>query len=176
MPRKRKTRPKSSVDDYAVGYRRPPAHTRFQPGQSGNAKGRPAGSANLATLIAKALAEKVPVTEGGRRRTISKGEAIAKQVVNKAASGDLRALRLLVPSQNALASGSRQTEPNTQTDASAPSPPTPSIDFSKLTTAELRTIYEAALILEGREKERPPSPLPPGDPDDEPGQENMKLK
>jgi hypothetical protein len=37
--------------DYAVGYRRPPLHSRFQPGVSGNPPGRPKGAANLKTLM-----------------------------------------------------------------------------------------------------------------------------
>ncbi len=28
-------------DDYEVGYRKPPKHSRFKPGQSGNPRGRP---------------------------------------------------------------------------------------------------------------------------------------
>ena len=36
-------------DDGQVGYRKPPVHTRFKPGQSGNPKGRPKGPRNLAT-------------------------------------------------------------------------------------------------------------------------------
>jgi hypothetical protein len=35
------------------------------------------------------------VQESGRRRSITKREAIAKQLVNKAASGDLRASKML---------------------------------------------------------------------------------
>lgn len=31
----------SSPADYQVGYRKPPKHTRFKPGQSGNDRGRP---------------------------------------------------------------------------------------------------------------------------------------
>ena len=39
--------------DYATNYRKPPLHTRFEKGQSGNPRGRPAK--NLATLLAAAL-------------------------------------------------------------------------------------------------------------------------
>jgi hypothetical protein len=71
--------------DYAVGYGKLPQHRLCQPGQSGNPKGRPKGSMNLGTCMARALAKKVAVTEGGQRRVITKAEAIAKQIVNGAA-------------------------------------------------------------------------------------------
>lgn len=35
--------------DYSVGKGKPPKHTQFKPGQSGNPKGRPKGSNNLKT-------------------------------------------------------------------------------------------------------------------------------
>jgi hypothetical protein len=78
------------------GYGRPPEATRFRKGQSGNRKGRPKGSLNVATVLVKALREKVVITENGRRRTVTKLEAAAKQLANKAASGELRALRLSI--------------------------------------------------------------------------------
>ena len=71
-----------------VGYRKPPANSRFRPGQSGNPKGRPKGSLNIATVLMKTLREKVVINENGRRKTITKFEASVKQLVNKAASGD----------------------------------------------------------------------------------------
>jgi replication-associated recombination protein RarA len=42
------------------------------------------------------LQEKVVINENGVRKTVTKLEAAIKQLVNNAASGDLRALRLLV--------------------------------------------------------------------------------
>jgi hypothetical protein len=78
-----------------VGYRNPPELTRFKPGQSGNPKGRPKGSLNMATVLERALREKVIVNENGRRKIITKLEASIKQLVNKAAAGDLRALQQL---------------------------------------------------------------------------------
>ena len=35
---------------YQVGYCRPPLHSRFKPGQSGNPKGRPRQSRNMRTI------------------------------------------------------------------------------------------------------------------------------
>ena len=78
-----------------IGYCSPPQATRFQKGVSGNPKGRPKGSLNVATTLTKALREKIVINEHGRRRRITKLEAAVKQLVNKAAGGDLRAVRHL---------------------------------------------------------------------------------
>ena len=143
---------------------RPPTHSRFKPGQSGNPGGRPKGSVNLGSLLAKALNEKVTVTEGGRRRTISKGEVSIKQLVNKAAGGDLRSMRLVLEMDKAHGAGSRHMTASVAADALA-GPQHPRIDLSKKTKRELGVLYEAALIIEGKQ-ERPPPPMPPGDPEE----------
>jgi uncharacterized protein (UPF0216 family) len=96
--------------DYEVGYGKPPRHTRFRKGQSGNPRGRPRGSKNLKTLLSEALNEPVIVTEEGGRRKITKREAIITQLVNRSASADFRAIKILldmvrdIESQTELAS------------------------------------------------------------------------
>lgn len=95
----RGTMPKKRDTHYQVGYGRPPLSTQFKKGQSGNPKGRPQGSKNATTLLKEALSEQVIVTENGRRRTITKKEAIVMQIVNKAASGDHRSIQLLLLNQ-----------------------------------------------------------------------------
>ena len=82
--------------DYEVGYGRPPRHTRFEPGRSGNPRGRPNRSKNLATLLSEALREPAIVTENGRRRKVSKRQAVIKQLVNRSARGDLKAMQMLL--------------------------------------------------------------------------------
>jgi hypothetical protein len=78
---------------HSVGYGSPPKATRFKKGISGNPKGRPKGSLNVATLFIKTLREKVVINEHGKRKKVTKLEAALKQLSNKAASGDLRAIR-----------------------------------------------------------------------------------
>ncbi len=80
--------------DYDVGYGKPPEHSRFKKGQSGNPRGRAKGSKNLATVLSETLDETVTVTENGRRRKISKREALAKQLVNRAAQGDAKTIQI----------------------------------------------------------------------------------
>jgi hypothetical protein len=80
----------------SVGYATPPEATRFRKGVSGNPRGRPRGSLNVATVFTKTLRERVVINENGQRKTVTKLEAALKQMVNKAASGDIRALRELL--------------------------------------------------------------------------------
>ena len=94
--------------EYTIGKGKPPQHTRFKKGQSGNPMGRRKESKNLATLLGKALNERVTVTENGKRRTITKREAMLKQLANKAASGDLRSTKLvLLPADTMDVSGEK---------------------------------------------------------------------
>ena len=81
--------------DGQVGYGNPPEHTRFKKGKSGNPRGRPKGALNIATVLERALRDKVVINENGVRKTVTKLEAAVKQLVNKAASGDLAAMRQL---------------------------------------------------------------------------------
>jgi hypothetical protein len=94
--------------DYEVGYGKPPRHTRFKKGQSGNPRGRPKGSKNLPTLLSEALNEPVVVAENGRRRKITMRQAIIKQLVKRSATADLRAMKILLDMVRDLES---QTEP-----------------------------------------------------------------
>ena len=88
--------PPDDERDYEVGYGRPPRHTRFEPGRSGNPRGRPGGSKNLSTLLSEALKEPVIVVENGRRRKIAKRQAIVTQLVNRSAKADLKAIQILL--------------------------------------------------------------------------------
>jgi hypothetical protein len=81
-----------SDSDYRVGPGRPPKNSQFKKGQSGNRKGRPKGSVNIAALIRRMLRQRVTIQENGRRKVISIAEAIAKRFVNNAMMGDFRAL------------------------------------------------------------------------------------
>jgi hypothetical protein len=91
---KKGTKPPNS-NHASVGYCHPPERTRFKKGQSGNPNGRPKGSLNIATVLERTLREKVIIKENDRPRTVTKLEAALKQLIDKATSGELKALQLL---------------------------------------------------------------------------------
>jgi hypothetical protein len=84
--------------DYEVGYGKPPKHTRFKPGQSGNPSGRPKGVANLRTDVEKVLGQEITVLEGGRSVKLQAQELLVRAIVNRGLKGNhqaaLKALEL----------------------------------------------------------------------------------
>ena len=82
------------ADDYEIGFRKPPQHTRFPPGKSGNPNGRPKGSKNFKTDLAEELGEPVLLREGNREMRVTKQRALVKSIVARAIKGDQRAATL----------------------------------------------------------------------------------
>ena len=96
--RRRKTKASSGANGgrYAVGYGKPPLHSRFRAGQSGNPAGRRKGVRNLVTDVKRTLATPVTVREGGRTRKKSTQDAILMVLRQKALHGDARSLDRLL--------------------------------------------------------------------------------
>jgi hypothetical protein len=86
---------KSKDPKYSVGYKKPPHHTQFKPGQSGNPKGRPKKDDTVADIIRRAIRTPVPIIKDGKRLKISILEAMVMQQLTKAASGDAKAAALI---------------------------------------------------------------------------------
>jgi hypothetical protein len=80
--------------DDKTGYGKPPKHTQFKPGQSGNPAGRPKGTKNLKTDLEEELGEMIVVREGGNPKTVSKQRAMVKSLTAKAVHGDARAMAI----------------------------------------------------------------------------------
>ena len=100
----------ANPEEYVVGYAKPPLHTRFVKGQSGNPRGRPKGSRNLATVLEQELNAPVTINENGERKTITKLEAAIKQLVNKTVNGDTRALQQLLGLYRVLDASASEAE------------------------------------------------------------------
>jgi hypothetical protein len=100
VPRDKRQAAQKSSTGYAVGYRRPPMGTRFQPGQSGNPKGRPKGVRNTASLAHDALEQTILVEEKQTKRKMTVRELAYRQVAEKAMSGDIKALNYLLAREN----------------------------------------------------------------------------
>lgn len=83
--------------DNEYGYGKPPKHSQFKPGQSGNKKGRPKGSKNTYILLNDVLNQKINIKENGKDLKISKKTAMIMQLVNKGVKGDIKAISTLLP-------------------------------------------------------------------------------
>ena len=97
--------------DYEVGYGRPPSHTRFQKGRSGNPRGRPKGARNFGTELQEALGQTVLVREGGVARRVTRRGAVVLSLLAKALKGDVRAAALLISAEQ-RADAAKQGEPD----------------------------------------------------------------
>ena len=85
-----------SKTDYSIGYKKPPKANQFKPGQSGNPKGRPEGSKNLATDLMEELKQIIIVKESGEPLKITKQRALVKSLSAKALNGNVPAINTLL--------------------------------------------------------------------------------
>ena len=83
------------IEDYEVGYGKPPKTGRFKKGVSGNPSGRPKKPSDFEAKLLRELNSPLTISENGKRKVITKDEGIAKQVVNKALSGHVPSMRLV---------------------------------------------------------------------------------
>ena len=79
--------PAETGPDYDVGYGRPPKHTRFRKGQSGNLRGRPKGRLNATEALNRELDQMITVREGGKTIRMTKREAMIKRLAADAMAG-----------------------------------------------------------------------------------------
>jgi Family of unknown function (DUF5681) len=89
-------RTRSANDAYPVGYRRPPLHTRFKPGESGNRKGRPPRQRNVRTVLEEMLNQRITVRDGNGTRSLTKLDGVFLTMVNGALKGNPKDLAALI--------------------------------------------------------------------------------
>ena len=84
-------------EDDRVGYRRPPKHSRFKPGQSGNPKGRQKGTRGLKTDLGAALSARQTIQINKQPVTASRQSLMLTTLTARAAAGDVKAANILLP-------------------------------------------------------------------------------
>jgi len=77
-------------------------HTRFQPGQSGNPKGRRKGQRNVHTVVTETLNQRIRIREGDRTRSLTKLDGWILTMVSAALKGDAKAHASLITLMRSL--------------------------------------------------------------------------
>ena len=83
-----KSRGNGGSQNSAVGYGRPPIASRFKPGTSGNARGRPKGSINLKTQVEQAMTASISIQVGAKTKRVSRIAGVVLRQLQKALMGD----------------------------------------------------------------------------------------
>ena len=80
------------MSKYEVGYKKPPKHTQFPKGKSGNPKGRPKGAKSPTGL--EVFDQMVTVIQNGKPKKITAIDAVFTQLLMDAMKGDPKARKL----------------------------------------------------------------------------------
>ena len=112
----------ASETSYAVGYRKPPAHSQFKPGESGNPKGRKKDAKGMKTLAKQMLTERISVHTAGGTKKMTRMDALLHKMVELGMKGNPRMLLGLIQlyeksvSENLPSEAEQSSLPLTQTD------------------------------------------------------------
>ena len=98
-------RANGSGREYDVGYRKPPKHKQFKPGQSGNPRGRPKGSKNESTILHGILHRTIKIQDGGRSRQVTILEAMLTRFAQDSLKGNVKSAAFLLNRYGTLVSG-----------------------------------------------------------------------
>jgi len=82
-------------DDDEVGYGKPPKSGQFKKGISGNPSGRPKKQSDFLSALLREANSEVTITEKGKRKVVKMIDVVAKQVMTKAATGNIQSQHLL---------------------------------------------------------------------------------
>ncbi len=72
---------------------KPPRSTRFQPGQSGNPRGRPKTTVDFATIYHEVSDEQILTTSNGKRKKVCATKLMLLRLRQSAVNGDLGAIK-----------------------------------------------------------------------------------
>ena len=96
MGKRRTSSQVENTGDYEVGYKKPPRHTQFQKGKSGNKGGRPKRSVDVKASVTKMLSDPVLVRIDGKAKKMSTLDASLVTLKANMLKGDLKALLALI--------------------------------------------------------------------------------
>ena len=82
--------------EYKIGRGKPPAHTRFKKGQSGNPKGRPTGVSNIKTLLNANLGKTMVIRENGEAQEVTGADAVVLKMMQLCMAGDRNACTYII--------------------------------------------------------------------------------
>jgi hypothetical protein len=97
--------------EYDIGYGKPPKASQFPKGQSGNSRGRPKQEASITAVFRKISKQKVRTNGKDGPQCMTKLEASITQLMNKAATGDLKALKVLLQTTSRLPELAKDPDP-----------------------------------------------------------------
>jgi hypothetical protein len=83
---------------YDVGYKKPPAHSRWKPGQSGNLSGRSKKKVKVldgAAIFRLVAGANLAVNDNGKKRNITKLEGFITKTMNDAIKGNQAAAKMI---------------------------------------------------------------------------------
>jgi hypothetical protein len=106
------TSPRTKSASYEVGYGKPPRHTQFQKGRSGNPRGRPPRDRvrRMKALVLKEAFRGIAIDEGGLMVPATAMQAILRGQIEIAISGDGVAQRAIVAAVRAIEKENEQPE------------------------------------------------------------------
>ena len=96
---------------HTVGYGKPPKHAQFQRGKSGNPKGRPKGSPDLAALLKASFGQQLTANVDGKSKKMPVIEALIRKNLAMALSGKPGAMKLALEHYNVAFPPSNNNEP-----------------------------------------------------------------
>lgn len=148
--------PKRKSPDYEVGYGKPPRHSQFKPGQSGNPKGRPKGAKNIDTIMQEALFQSVQITRGGRKVTVTAFEALLMRMMKGALEGDARSTTNLLKIATILQANQHRSAAASDTDEGAATPERPLEEVDREVLKHFaEMVRDGSLDLSGDEEDSP---------------------
>lgn len=94
--------------NYTVGYGKPPKHSQFKKGKSGNRKGRPKGATNkvadnsLYALIDREASRLISVMNGNEKLTMTTANVVVRTLFQSAMKGNTRAAAMVIEHQRVM--------------------------------------------------------------------------